>query len=468
MQHELDLHVLSLLTSYLLRTLVAFFGTLLINRIMPNASVRFRLWLIFLVGSGMAWVATAASLLNTASPLHHALRAAGAGARYTLAFAVPRGTVAAPSGNPVLLFYLSVVFVLLTRYIACLVRVRRLVRYGSAPSSRVSEIQRIVSSCISVRDCDTIVLAGISSPATLGWRRPVLLLPTFCEDLDDNSVGDMLLHELTHVCRRDYCWDVVASLTCCILFFHPAVWFARERMRVERELACDGDVLRVSGDRIRYAESILHVAKLNMLRDGCGPLIDFAAGASVLSTRLRSILQGPAPIGVCRRVFGYMSAGVVTCAVCSAITVFGIDFRQVTAGGSQAQHTSGLRSVASSRPPHPARVWRKHRVPEAKETTEGADALILPDTSTAAAASHARTEHLSASTEHFDHDALPTVTQSAESAQGEVAWSESVPGMPSPRNGVNLRSLISIGTSQWPQSGKRGGQKDDHDKDDRD
>ena len=101
-------------------------------------------------------------------------------------------------------------------------------------------------------------------------------------------------HELVHVVRRDYLVSTVADVIATILFFHPAVWAARKRMRLERELACDLAVVNACPEhRADYAGSLTNLARLKLTNQRRLPGVGFSSPTSFLGTRVRSILLVP-------------------------------------------------------------------------------------------------------------------------------------------------------------------------------
>jgi hypothetical protein len=95
-----------------------------------------------------------------------------------------------------------------------------------------------------------------------GLLRPRVLIPErLVEQLSDDELRMVLAHEAAHVRRR----DAVASLymfVCFVLFyFHPAVWLARREWQLDREAACDGAAIDVTGAEARgYAAMLLKVS----------------------------------------------------------------------------------------------------------------------------------------------------------------------------------------------------------------
>ena len=99
-----------------------------------------------------------------------------------------------------------------------------------------------------------------------GLIRPVIFLPeNLTEQISEDELEQILLHELAHLARRDDWAQLGQRLTQAVLFFHPAVHWLSKRLNLERELACDDWVVsKQGGARKRYAACLLRVASLNL------------------------------------------------------------------------------------------------------------------------------------------------------------------------------------------------------------
>ena len=92
-------------------------------------------------------------------------------------------------------------------------------------------------------------IAAMSSPARLepgvfGIFRPVLLLPEgITERLTPAQLEAVIEHELCHLRRRDNLTATIHMVVEAVFWFHPLVWWIRERLVEERERACDEEVL---------------------------------------------------------------------------------------------------------------------------------------------------------------------------------------------------------------------------------
>jgi beta-lactamase regulating signal transducer with metallopeptidase domain len=139
----------------------------------------------------------------------------------------------------------------------------------------------IVSDALSIGLCEEIRRAvgcrqeveirevpELTTPATAGWRRPVIMLPDDWKSWDDAGRRAVLAHELAHIHRWDYAAGLVARLALALEFYHPlAHWMAR-RLQLQQELAADAMGARFAGGRGLY---LLTLSRLALKQDGRSP-----------------------------------------------------------------------------------------------------------------------------------------------------------------------------------------------------
>jgi len=102
--------------------------------------------------------------------------------------------------------------------------------------------------------------AAIESPAVIGWRRPIVLIPTQRAGWDDRQLRATLAHELAHVVRGDFEWRLAASVMRAVHFFNPlAHWLAR-RLALAQELAADRMAASAAGGSTQYAAALASLA----------------------------------------------------------------------------------------------------------------------------------------------------------------------------------------------------------------
>jgi len=99
-----------------------------------------------------------------------------------------------------------------------------------------------------------------SMPMAFGLRTPTILIPAVADTWSEDRRRAVLLHELAHIVRHDCFTQLVAEVACAAYWMHPAVWLMANRLRVERELACDDRVLSVGTAARDYAGHLLELA----------------------------------------------------------------------------------------------------------------------------------------------------------------------------------------------------------------
>lgn len=117
-----------------------------------------------------------------------------------------------------------------------------------------------------------------------GWLRPVVFVPASAlTGLDRTQLEAILYHELAHIQRHDYLFNVLQTVIDTLLFFHPAEWWISRRVRQEREYCCDDLASCWCGDSGTYAKALL---ALQQSRQGWMP----AATGGSLRRRIFRIL----------------------------------------------------------------------------------------------------------------------------------------------------------------------------------
>jgi beta-lactamase regulating signal transducer with metallopeptidase domain len=125
-------------------------------------------------------------------------------------------------------------------------------------------------------------------PTTVGWLRPVILLPASAlTGLTPQQLESVLAHELAHIRRHDYLVNLFQVVVETLLFYHPAVWWVSGQVRIEREHACDDSAVAVCGDPVAYARALTRMERLR--RDT--PLLAVNADGGKLKGRIRRLIE---------------------------------------------------------------------------------------------------------------------------------------------------------------------------------
>jgi len=106
---------------------------------------------------------------------------------------------------------------------------------------------------------------AVEVPTVIGWLRPVVLLPaTSLTGLSTEQMEMILAHELAHIRRNDFFINLMQAVIETLLFYHPAVWWISNRIRVEREHCCDDVAVAVSGKPLVYARALTRLEELRI------------------------------------------------------------------------------------------------------------------------------------------------------------------------------------------------------------
>jgi beta-lactamase regulating signal transducer with metallopeptidase domain len=134
-----------------------------------------------------------------------------------------------------------------------------------------------------------------ATPLVVGIWRPVILLPTsVIDELEQDELESVLIHELNHVRRWDGLVNAIQTVLGTLYFFHPLVWWANNRIRQLREDACDEFTVATIDRRKPYGTAIVKVAEI--LGYAAPPLaLGVLDGKTPAHRRLRRILDPDLP-----------------------------------------------------------------------------------------------------------------------------------------------------------------------------
>lgn len=110
-------------------------------------------------------------------------------------------------------------------------------------------------------NCPVIMDPSCTFPCVKGVLFQRVFVPEEFFDWPESNQRNILLHEHFHVVRRDILWKCIADVAVSIFWFNPLVFYVRNRLGLEQEIACDNGVLTIGVDGAQYSETILWVAK---------------------------------------------------------------------------------------------------------------------------------------------------------------------------------------------------------------
>ncbi|MBN2269456.1 MAG: M56 family metallopeptidase, partial [Sedimentisphaerales bacterium] len=156
--------------------------------------------------------------------------------------------------------------------------------------------------------------ALVQIPTVVGWVRPVILLPaTALAGLTSEQIEALLAHELAHIRRGDYLINMLQTVVEILGFYHPAIWWISNKIRVERENCCDDIAVAICGDKMHYATAL---AEMERIRSAPGEPALAASGGNLLTRIRRLIGTNPAP----KQRFNWVAA-LITAMVIAALAI---------------------------------------------------------------------------------------------------------------------------------------------------
>jgi len=152
----------------------------------------------------------------------------------------------------------------------------------------------------------------VTSPVTIGYLKPVILVPVAAiNNLTPQQLEAIILHELNHIHRYDYFFNLVISFIRTILYFNPFVSLLAKSIERERENSCDEMVLQHQYKPTEYASALLRL-EVNTRRQ---MMVAAAGNEHVLLHRIESILGIQRKAHYSFRRFAFASAAFITVAV---------------------------------------------------------------------------------------------------------------------------------------------------------
>ena len=160
-----------------------------------------------------------------------------------------------------------------------------------APEAVYASFLRLCERLGITRQVSLRIAEHIQGPLAIGIVRSVIILPAAAlMALSPEQLEAVLAHELAHVRRADYLWNLIQTMVETLLFFHPAVWWLGRRLRQQRELCCDDVAVQSCADPLIYATALLRLEERRSQRLSLAMALDGQRRWSGLRARIARIL----------------------------------------------------------------------------------------------------------------------------------------------------------------------------------
>src|SRR6185437_10097180 len=157
----------------------------------------------------------------------------------------------------------------------------------------------------------------VSRPSVLGFIHPrILVPPALLEELSEDELRQVILHEMEHLRRGDDWINLLQKLALVLFPLNPSLAWVEHRLCAERELACDDRVLHAGSGRKAYALCLTHLAEYALVKRSFSLVLGAWERRPELVRRVHRILAGPV-LSMGRRpalaAMGTVTAGALAC-----------------------------------------------------------------------------------------------------------------------------------------------------------
>ncbi|MFC1513485.1 M56 family metallopeptidase [candidate division KSB1 bacterium] len=215
------------------------------------------------------------------------------------------------TASMLMIFWLAGVSVIFTRFITGFAGAYYITRKAKpVKDDTLLDLSESISDRIGLNKHFLFLISSkISVPMSLGLFRPVILLPDSALSWPDDRKESVLTHELAHLKRNDYIFNIISFISLAMHWFNPIVWYAYKRISLEREKACDDFVIETGVRSSEYANHLLAVLKALRSKkwQPCAGIASMARWPE-LEGRVRSILD---PRSNRRALKPLVSAGII-------------------------------------------------------------------------------------------------------------------------------------------------------------
>lgn len=192
----------------------------------------------------------------------------------------------------VLNYFLLFVWLLgcLAMLVTWLAKLRKTPEFSDCRDHALEKCLRGLKQRVGLRQAVTLRFSdSIAEPLLFGFCKPIVMLPMgLAGKLSPAELESVILHELAHAKRRDNWTAAFSHVVTCIFWFYPLLWWIEQRLRREREFACDEMVVRYGAAQGDYVASILKVCRLQLTESAAG--VSGVCGSN-LKNRMEAIMS---------------------------------------------------------------------------------------------------------------------------------------------------------------------------------
>jgi len=139
------------------------------------------------------------------------------------------------------------------------------------------------------------IWSGLRGPVAFGVFRPTIALPPdFATRFSSAEKRAMLAHEMAHLAAHDPFWLMVSDVVIAVAWWHPLVWWARNKLQIAAEAAADEASALIPGGPCALAECLVRLGR-ELTAGGPAHLLGVGGSGprSQLAARIAWLLREP-------------------------------------------------------------------------------------------------------------------------------------------------------------------------------
>jgi beta-lactamase regulating signal transducer with metallopeptidase domain len=133
--------------------------------------------------------------------------------------------------------------------------------------------------------------SSLSSPVTVGIIKPVMILPMEVEDITDDELKSILLHELAHIFHGDNFTGFFQHVLSSVFWWNPIIYRLNSEYADSREEVCDNYAINVLKSPKKYAATLLNLAEKTCLFSTMPAAAGMSLSKKTLEHRVLGLLK---------------------------------------------------------------------------------------------------------------------------------------------------------------------------------
>lgn len=151
---------------------------------------------------------------------------------------------------------------------------------------RLSELQELLRIKRAVKLLESRL---VSVPSVSGFFKPVILVPVgLLNNIPQDQVEAILLHELAHIRRSDYAVNLMQTVMEILFFFNPGILWISSLLKDEREHCCDDLAIGVTNNKKEFVNALISFQEYHLNKQAFA--LQFGDRKMKLAERAKRIL----------------------------------------------------------------------------------------------------------------------------------------------------------------------------------